>query len=290
MTKKVFLLDKNVISLLNNKKPKTEKELEMLQFIRRHDRKNYRFSALPSIIEGRVRRRESESELINTLNLENQIMLKFLKKALTDVEIINPQNSNFVKVFGNSTVLYKEPRYKKALKNFYELFKKFSVKGSIPKESMQDFAYQVIENTELLKIPKEHPIIVLLILDIFQITDKSLKTNPCNILRPQKKFKNLDEKVHNVYSDLVSVSLLSQLNFSDSGKDLSIKFLSCDEALNSYIKLFELECLHKQSDMFGKLDKFDVGIRIHSEKIKEFIGELYNKYDQQKELAKKIAV
>ncbi|MDH2600832.1 hypothetical protein QDT04_16240 [Acinetobacter baumannii] len=290
MTKKVFLLDKNVISLLNNKKPKTEKELEMLQFIRRHDRKNYRFSALPSIIEGRVRRRESEIELTNTLNLENQIMLNFFKKASTDVDIINPQNSNFVKVFGNSTVLYKEARYKKALKNYYELYKKFSVKGSIPKESMQEFAYKVIESTEILKIPRGNPIILLLILDIFQITDNSLGTNPCNILRPQKKIKNLDEKIHNVYSDLVSVSLLSQLNFSDSDKNLSIKILSCDEALNSYIKLFELECLRKQSDMFGKLDKFDVGIHIHSEKIKEFIRELFEKYDQQKELPKKLAV
>ncbi|MDC5565157.1 hypothetical protein KWE20_11100 [Acinetobacter pittii] len=290
MTKKVFLLDKNVISLLNNKEQKTKKELKMLQFIRRHDRKHYRFSALPSIIEGRIRRRESEIELINTLNLETQIMTNFLKKASTDIEVINSKNSNFVKVFGNNTLLYKEHRYKKALKNYYELFKKFSVKGSIPKGSMQEFAYQVIENTELLKIPRGNPIILLLLMDIFQITDESLETNPCNILRPQKKIKNLDEKVHNVYSDLVSVSLLSQLNFSDSGKDLSIKFLSCDEALNSYIKLFELECLHKQSDMFGKLDKFDVGIHIHSEKIKEFILELYNKYDQQKELAKKLAV
>ncbi|MDV7388932.1 hypothetical protein R4446_14875 [Acinetobacter baumannii] len=290
MSKKVFLLDKNVISLLNNKKPKTEKELEMLQFIRRHDRKNYRFSALPSIIEGRVKRRESEIELINTLNLETQIMANFLKKASTDIEIINSENSNFVKVFGNNTVLYKEERYKKALKNYYELFKKFSVKGSIPKESMQEFAYQVIENTELLKIPRGNPIILLLLMDIFQITDDSLESNPCNILRPQKKIKSLDEKVHNVYSDLMIVSLLSQLNFSDLDKTLSIKILSCDEALNSYIKLFELECLGKQPDMFGKLDKFDVGIHIHSEKIKKFILELFEKYDQRKELPEKLAV
>ena len=51
MSLNIFMLDKNIVSLIQSKndgKTKTKDQIEMLQLLKRHDKSIYRFSSLSS--------------------------------------------------------------------------------------------------------------------------------------------------------------------------------------------------------------------------------------------------
>ena len=78
MSLNIFMLDKNIVSLIQSKndgKTKTKDQIEMLQLLKRHDKSIYRFSSLSSAIEGRKKQKESKIESIR-IDIE-QILTKW---------------------------------------------------------------------------------------------------------------------------------------------------------------------------------------------------------------------
>ncbi|MDA5044771.1 hypothetical protein PGJ86_13240 [Acinetobacter baumannii] len=286
MIKKIFLLDKNVVSLLdkNNFRIKHKTEIEMLQFIRRHDRKNYAFSAAPSILEGRIRRRENESEIKKTIERENKILQNFLKNAHTDVHLWNDESLNLSFSFSSSQMQSKELQYKELLRTYYKLLIKYQIKGSVPRSSMKDFAYNILWKCERLNLPRIHPNVLILIIDIFQKWDNKEEVNPCNILRPKNKFKSIDEKIHNVYSDLTIHIFLSHSIFL--AKETPIQFLTCDGPLKSYVQLFEVSQVMSPIQESSHELEFQHNVSINSQPLKKFILEIFENYDKEKLLGK----
>ncbi|MDH2604181.1 hypothetical protein QDT05_15035 [Acinetobacter baumannii] len=288
MPTKIFVLDKNIISLLNDDRPKESEAIKMLQYIRRHDRKAYRFSALSSIMEGRLRRKETEEEIRNTITIETKIMKNFFKNVKTDSEFFKNNNFKFAQVFSNNSVLIYEQKYKAVIKKYYERWDYYSKQGSIPKTEMAKFAYEIIEYVEELKLPRENPIILLLIIDIFQKTDSKFgKNQPWRILHPNKKIKDLEGKVHNVYSDLIVAHLLSRLNFAGRN-EISIQFLTLDNALKNFLHVFELN--HQNIINCGFIDDSEIRLNIKSEVYSSFILKFFEDYDQQKIVSENLAV
>ncbi|MFP5005890.1 hypothetical protein ACLFLN_09665 [Acinetobacter pittii] len=286
MVKKIFLLDKNIISLLdiNNSRIKHKNEIEMLQFIRRHDKKNYAFSAAPSILEGRIRRRENESEIKKTIERENQILQNFLKNARTDVHLWNDEILNLSFAFSSSQMQGKELQYKELLKIYYKLLIEYQIKGSVPQSSMKEFAYKILWTCERLNLPRIHPNVLVIIMAIFQKWENKEEDNPCNILRPKKKFKSIDEKIHNVYSDLSIHILLSHSIFLAEGTP--IQFLTCDGPLKSYVQLFEVKQVMSPIRVSSHQIEFKHNVSINSQSLKQFILELFENYDKEKLLGK----
>lgn len=282
MIKKIFLLDKNVVALLdiNNSRMKFKPEIEMLQFIRRHDKKNYAFSAAPSILEGRIRRRENDLEIKKTIEIENRIIQNFFKKAHTDVHLWNDESLNLSVIFSSTQMQANDMQFKELLEIYYKLFIDYQIKGSIPQSSMREFAFKILTACETLGLSRKHPVILLIIIDIFQKWDNNEADNPCNILRPKKKFKSLNDKIHNVYSDLSIPLLLSHTNFI--AEETPIQFLTCDGPLKSYVQLFELKQIQSPTLTNNNQLEFKIKLYINSHTINEFILDLFEKYDQEK--------
>lgn len=283
MSLNIFMLDKNIVSLIQSKndgKTKTKDQIEMLQLLKRHDKSIYRFSSLSSAIEGRKKQKESKIESINTVDYETQILKSFFKKAKTDAHILKSNESNFSEVFSQYNVLHNQEKYKSVLKKYYELRKKYVEKGSIPLNKKEAFSFELLEYIEAQDIAKENPIISIIFLAINQIIDNKYIDNPCNVLK-LKKGKSLDENIHNIYSDLSIPNLISRLEFEGKG-DIKITFLTLDKALSSYMEIFKFNYISEIKKNTGYLKLHQVEVEIQSKLIRSFFKNFFENWEASK--------
>jgi hypothetical protein len=283
MSLNIFMLDKNIVSLIQSKndgKTKTKDQIEMLQLLKRHDKSIYRFSSLSSAIEGRKKQKESKIESINTVDYETQILKSFFKKAKTDAHILKSNESNFSEVFSQYNVLHNQEKYKSVLKKYYELREKYVEKGSIPLNKKEAFSFELLEYIEAQDIAKENPIISIIFLAINQIIDNKYIDNPCNVLK-LKKGKSLDENIHNIYSDLSIPNLISRLEFEGKG-DIKITFLTLDKALSSYMEIFKFNYISEIKKNTGYLKLHQVEVEIQSKLIRSFFKNFFENWEASK--------
>lgn len=283
MSLNIFMLDKNIISLIQSKndgKRKTKDQIEMLQLLKRHDKSTYRFSSLSSAIEGRKKGKESKIESIDTVDHETQILKSFFKKAKTDAHTLKSNEFNFSEIFSQYNVLHNQEKYKSVLKKYYELREIYVEKGSIPQNKKEAFSFELLEYIESQDIAKENPIISIIFLAINQIIDDKYIDNPCNVLK-LKKGKSLDENIHNIYSDLSIPNLISRLEFEGRG-DIKITFLTLDKALNSYMDIFKFNYISEIKRNTGYLKLHQVEVEIQSKLIRSFLKTLFENWEVSK--------
>lgn len=285
MALKIFMLDKNILSLIketNNLNKKTKEQIEMIQFLKRHDKTAYRFSSLSSAIEGRKKKKENEDESINTVNHETEIISSFFKNAKTDANALKGNQNYFSKTLSKYDLLHDEKKYKSILKKYYELKVEYQVKGSIPKPLQDEVSFKLLSYIESEKMSKEDPMISIVFLDIYQINDNKFKTNPCNILKLKPK-KTIDENIHNIYSDLTCPKIVARLQF-EGKNNIEVKLLTLDNALQSYIDIFKFKYKSKIKENTFYINKYEIEVEITSKIINDFFQDLFNKWKNFKSL------
>lgn len=306
MINTIFMLDKNIIALINDqlqllsnpdnlKKPLGKSKINMLQFLKRHDKNKYGFSPITSIIEGRSRQREDEPKTQNSINYDTKNLESFFSYAKTDTYFLKSKIANTASIFSKHNFLYYEKKYKEILKYYYQNLDKYRIKGDIQNNKINEFSFNILNFSESKELPIRSPIIQIILMDINKIKihnnlnpkNKNKKKEPTDTLRPSKKFKNLDEKIHNVYSDLSIPNLLASLNYAKNKtiekKDLKISFLTLDKALEAYIQLFELKIKSKKI-IKNRLNAEDslVELYIKDINVSKSLDNVYKKWEDTK--------
>ena len=110
--KKIYLLDRNVISLIkdcnNLKRQNDKKKINMLNRLRKIDRSTSFISPMISIIEGQTGSAESTDKMKKTIEVEALVLEKFFRKAKIDSDFLNNYKNNISKIFPDSDNKYKK--------------------------------------------------------------------------------------------------------------------------------------------------------------------------------------
>lgn len=283
MNFKIFMLDKNVISLIqniNDGKKKSKEQIKMIQFLKRHDKSTYNFSSLSSVIEGRNRKKEDKFESINTVDHETSVLTSFFKKARTDGAILKANEYDFSEIFSKNNHLSDENKIKSIFKKYYELCEKYNCKVSVPKNLQETIAFELLEYIESQDVNKENPMISIIFLKIYQLKDNKLKDDPTRIIKPNK---DIDGDIHNIYSDLYIPNLIAKIEYEASKyANFKIKLLTLDKALNSYIEIFKITIVNEiKTNQFYK-NWNSIEVEITSKTIREFLKNLFEKWENYK--------
>jgi hypothetical protein len=284
----LFMLDKNIISLIqsiNNGeaiKKDNKDHIEMIQFLRRHDKRIYNFSYLSSAIEGRNKIKENKSQSINTVNHEANVLSSFFKKARTDGNMLKGNKYEFSEVFSKNNHLSDEIKIKAIFKKYYELREKYECKISIPKQLQEPIAFELLSYIESQGVNKENPIISIIFLKIYQLKDQNIKVDPTGVINLKKK-KSIDENIHNIYSDLYIPNLIAKIEYeAKKYANFKIKFLTLDKALKSYIDIFKITIVDEiKTNQFYK-NWNSIEVEITSKTIREFLKKLFEKWESHK--------
>ncbi|OEY93608.1 hypothetical protein BJI46_03965 [Acinetobacter qingfengensis] len=294
----IFVLDKNIIALIYEQltlvhKPKdsskrlTKKQLEMLKFLKRHDRKQYAFSSVTSVIEGRTRQKESFEQVKVSIEYDTKNLDSFFSNARTDTKSLKSDGANTAHILSHFNPVYSERKYREVLKHYYLSLEKYRVKGSIPKDKIDEFSFSILNFSDNLGLPLNNPIIKIILMYINQIKiyrePNSKRKEPIDILHPSKKIKDLDERVHNVYSDLSIPNLLASQNYAKNKifqlQKVKIRFLTLDEALKEYVNLFDLKIKSKKiSKNQPGVEDMIVELYVNNSKVDESLNEVYKKW------------
>jgi hypothetical protein len=295
--KKIYILDKNIVALLHSRKNPTtrfhKKQMDMLSVLRKKDKKGHIFSSITSIIEGRTRKREDVDEVNNSITYDTLEVDSFFCSAQTDSIFLKSTEADTARLFSKFSPLYDEKKIKEVLEFYFLNLDKSKVNGVIPINARDEFAFKLLDFINEKKLPLMSPIYQLILMDIYKIhihkIDKKQKNKPqepIKILNPKKKFKDINEKVHNVYSDLTIPNILAMFEGRMNPHERStvtVRFLTLDEPLKEYVKLFKLKnCQTKLHQNQPGADIKKVNSYVDNDDVVDFLNNIYKKWEKAK--------
>lgn len=298
IVKKIYILDKNIVALLNSRKDPAirfdKKQMDMLSILRKKDKKGNIFSSITSIIEGRTRKREDFDEVNNTITYDTSELDSFFYSAQTDSKFLKSTEADTAHLFSKFSPLYDEKKIKEVLEFYFLNLEESKVNGVIPIKNRDEFAFKLLNFINEKKLPLNSPIYQLILMDIYKIhihrkIDKKQKNQPkepIKILNPKKKFTDIKEKVHNVYSDLSIPNILAMFEGRMNPNErttVKVHFLTLDEPLKEYLKVFKLE--NSQTKLTQNQPGADIKLvnsYIANDTVVEFLNNIYKKWEESK--------
>jgi len=231
---KLHLLDRNAVSLIKESvagKPSNGDHIGWLSQLRRLDNRKNTVSALPSIWEGQVGRREVVHEKQKTLEKESLAVKRFYRHARTDYDFLLNDQSETSIVLSGETELDGRDYEKLIITTQSELYSPLNLKdANIWKDSF-------IEQVRELGIALTHPVVIFCLSTLYGCLEARKVINPKG--NPEKR------NSHNALTDILSISRvefirLRLLSLAGS-KKVSVKFITFDSNLSYMIRELQPE-------------------------------------------------
>ena len=207
--KKIYLLDRNVISLIkesNNHRRQTDNnKINMLSRLRKIDRKTSFISPILSIIEGQTGSAESPEKIKKTIEVEASALKKFFNKARVDSDFLKINKNHMSEIFYDS-----DNRYKKKYDSFLSESNSLLI-DKPKKEKKKNVRDKLIENAQKYDVPIGHPIFFCCISALYGYIPAQ------KIIKPKKVGYN----PYNARSDLLVISWLNSIEAAGIRTNLS---------------------------------------------------------------------
>lgn len=216
---KLFLLDRNVIIRIKDSRQDDSEKQKDLKKLKALDLKEHSFSPLTSILEGSNTRSESTDEVKNGIMSETAILSNFFKHANTDTSFLK---SNIGKI----STGFPQIRSKLYFQESLLLIENLRPKLSSPKKKSQRLILveEVLVQSQKLKIPLCHPVIIILIAAIYKN----------EIVLKLLKLGSTKTKAYNPVSDIFHLVLIEYIQnlFQSNSLPIEVELLTFDKPLN----------------------------------------------------------
>ncbi|GAB7534272.1 hypothetical protein [Burkholderia sp. 3C] len=223
-TEALFLLDRNVISVIKhslvNKEQKGEKEKRMLAHLKEIDARQNAISPIISLMEGEKGRPDSPTEKDEQVEKETDVVSRFFKRARTDSSYLTNNKEIFIKIFSGYREGSSDTRAAFREKAIEVVFNKVP---SNKRRSSEDFLFRTAESFGL----KKNDVIVVMFIACLYGNDDA---------RDILKLKDL-HKIHNVLSDIYLIPRMGLVKWIAESQNMRIEveLLTLDEGLKNVL-------------------------------------------------------
>ncbi|MDV2469810.1 hypothetical protein QR674_12550 [Acinetobacter chinensis] len=227
--KTIYVLDRNVMSLINDLINKRElnqiKNLPMLfKLYSINGNENY-ISPLFSIIEGGIGDREDSNQKKITIQRDNSLICSFFNRSLYDDFTSKSQMLWYAQVLSVEDVEVDQPKCNIYLDFFFKSWQSKNSNNSIPIAERLNFVLELLDFAKNIGLSKAHLAVITTFLCIYG------EKFAIQVLKPKHP------NIHNVYSDIASIFRLSLMrSFAENGEKFI--FLTLDKGLEGLFGIF----------------------------------------------------
>ncbi|WP_186033980.1 hypothetical protein [Burkholderia gladioli] len=223
-TEALFLLDRNVISVIKhslaNKEQKGDKEERMLAHLKEIDAPQNAISPIMSLMEGEKGRPDSPTEKDEQVEKETDVVSRFFKRARTDSSHLINNKEIFIKIFSG---------YREGSSDARAAFREKAIEvvfNKVPSNKRRSAENLLFRTAEFCGLNKNDVIVVMFIACLYENDDA----------RDILKLKDL-HKIHNVLSDIYLIPRIGLVKWVAESQNMriKIKLLTLDEGLEKVL-------------------------------------------------------